>query len=389
MRLIPIHNDIVSSSWGMPGGISRALGWPETTDAQAELWLGAHPSAPARPIEANDFEALDEWEKQSGTTLPYLLKVLTAAHPLSLQAHPNPAQAAAGFAREEAAGIARTAFDRSYKDPYAKPELIVALNDGFQALCGFRPISHTADVLSRLAEVADNAEPIRAFRELLTTEGLRNTVAFTLSRTADVQTLVAALVAADQVDGTIAPVIGIVQRAFPHDDGIALALLLNHLTLREGESLWLPAGNVHAYLHGSGIELMGPSDNVLRGGLTPKHIDEAELMNTLVFDEVADPRLQPIELADGVRTYRPASVPSGEGVPFELWEVTAQATLTLPSASIFVVTDGDFTLTLPGSEHPLTAGSEHHLARGSAHFLTDGAVATISGDGRMWVATAR
>nr|WP_254367430.1 mannose-6-phosphate isomerase, class I [Microbacterium sp. NC79] len=379
--MIPIENDVQPYAWGMPGGVSRALGWPDTTDTQAELWLGAHPSSPSRPVSPEAFTALDTWETQSGTTLPYLLKVLTASKPLSLQAHPNPAQAAAGFAREEAAGIDRAAFNRNYKDPYAKPELIVALDDGFQALCGFRPIDQTAERLTRLAAVAEAPEPILAFRDLLVTRGLREAVAFTLSGHENVAALVAALVSADVADPTIAPVISVVQLAFPNDNGLPFALLLNHVTLQAGESLWLPAGNVHAYLQGSGMELMGPSDNVLRGGLTPKHVDTVELMNTLVFEESVDPRLAPIDLAAGVRAYRPSTVASGEGVPFELWEVTADAQITVPSAAIFVVTDGDFTITLDGSDHL--------LARGTTHFLSDAADVAVTGSGRLWVATAR
>ncbi len=380
MRLIPIENDVQPYAWGIPGGVSRALGWPDTAHVQAELWLGAHPSLPSRTPNA-EFATLEEWEKQSGTTLPYLLKVLTASKPLSLQAHPNPAQAAEGYAREEAAGIERSAFNRNYKDPYAKPELIVALADGFQALCGFRPITQTTDVLSRLAGVAVVPEPILAFLDRLTAEGLRETVAFTLSCTPEVQALVAALIAAHEADATIAPVIGYAHEAFPNDDGIAFALLLNHLTLQRGESLWLPAGNVHAYLQGSGMELMGPSDNVLRGGLTPKHVDEAELMKTLVFEESEDPRLEPVVVADNVVSYRPATVPSGDGVPFELWEVTGDATVSVPSAAIFVVTDGEFTVTLDGSARL--------LARGTTHFLPSATDLAITGSGRLWIATAQ
>lgn len=381
MRLIPIHNEIQPYAWGMRGGVSRALGLSDTDDVQAELWLGAHPSLPSRPVGVAEFASLREWEQQNETTLPYLLKVLTAATPLSLQAHPNPAQAAEGYAREDAAGIDRGAGNRNYKDPYAKPELIVALTDGFQALCGFRPIADTAALLTRLAEASDDAQTILAFRDLLTGAGLRETVAFTLSRTAPVQTLVSALIQAAQIDDTIAPVIAMTHAAFPHDDGIALAVLLNHVTLNRGESLWLPAGNVHAYLCGSGMELMGPSDNVLRGGLTPKHVDQDELMKTLVFEEAADPRLQPIDLAPGVRAYRPAAVASGTGVPFELWEVTSDATLALPSASIFVVTDGAFSATVAGDARP--------LPRGSMTFVTAGATVNVTGTGRLWIATAR
>lgn len=380
--LIPIHNDIQPYAWGMPGGVSRALGWPETDDVQAELWLGAHPSSPARADGAT-FATLDEWEKQEGSQLPFLLKILTASAPLSLQAHPNTAQAAEGFAREDAAGIARDAFERNYKDPHAKPELIVALEDGFQALCGFRPIPQTTRVLNDLAAASAEPDPILAFRDLLVEGGVRAAVAFALSRTEEVTRLVDAIVNAASRDAERFDLVARIQRAFPNDDGIAFALLLNHVTLSAGESLWLPAGNVHAYLYGSGVELMGPSDNVLRGGLTPKHVDEAELMKTLVFEASEPPYLAPEPIATNVVTYRPASEPSGADVTFELWEVAADAHVTVPAAAIGVVTDGAFSITVSDD------AATHVADRGSAFFLREAAPLNITGAGRLWIATSR
>lgn len=378
--LTPITNTPRNYAWGAPGGVTRVLGGTPGEAPEAELWLGAHPSGPST-FEGGGAADLRDWEQQTGRRLPYLLKVLCAAAPLSLQAHPTPAQAEAGFARENAAGIPLDARERSYKDPYAKPELIVAVSDAFEALCGFRPLDETRDAVDALAAVSARPDAFTPWRDRLAGDDpVRSAFTWLLSGDDQVGALLAALVPAAEALGDEAELVTRLAAAYPGDPGIAVALLLNHVTLLRGECLWLPAGNIHAYLRGDGMELMGPSDNVLRGGLTPKHVDIAELGKVLDFTAGAAPRLAPVAVATNVVAYRPAMLPTGRGIPFELLAVTGDARLELVEPSILVALEGAFEVS--GSE----AG--RRMEHGDIAF-TPGANLDVAGAGRLFVATSR
>ncbi len=372
-----IVNDPKDYAWGRIDGVAEVLGASRTGRPEAELWLGAHPSSPSRSASHADWRDLAEWTAAGGR-LPFLLKILCAAAPLSIQAHPTPEQARSGFAREEALGVPRDAFERNYKDPYAKPELIVALADGFEALCGFRPVSETLAALDDFEAAGVPGALLDGLRRRLA-EGVRAAFGWVLSGDADVSPLVSQLsrVASGNPRFELVDRLG---AAYPGDPGIVVALMMNHLVLREGEAIWMPAGNVHAYLRGDGVELMGPSDNVLRGGLTPKHVDTAELERVLDFSTGPAPRLEPHEVAPGVRSYRPSSVASGAGVPFELLVVTADAELELPGPSIAVATDGAFELRSETERQPAD--------RGTAVFVDRAVRLRVTGEGRLFVATA-
>lgn len=374
-HLTSITNTPRNYAWGKPGGIATALGQPPTDEPEAEFWLGAHSLSPSRAIDPTDWRDLAQWQESTGRELGFLLKLLAAAAPLSLQAHPNPQQARAGYAREEAAGLAATDPTRNYKDPHAKPELVVALEDGYEALCGFRPVSETLAFLDRLPDVPG----VQTWRRRLGGPGgLKAALDWLLSDDAEVAELVSGLTA----QAALRPdELGLVNRLasfYPGDHGIAVAQLLNHVVLAKGEALWLPAGNIHAYLQGLGVELMGPSDNVLRGGLTPKHVDSTELLAILDFTTGHPPRLAPVELAPNVVTYRPATMPSGAGIPFELLNITGPATVRLASASVGLVTSGFFTAQLPDDRHD--------LARGAAFFIDDASTLTLNGTGEIFIA---
>ena len=343
-------------------------------DPQAELWLGAHPSAPSQIDGGTDLLA---WERAHDLRLPYLLKVLSAASPLSLQAHPTPAQAAEGFARENALGIDIAAAHRNYRDGDAKPELIVAVDDGFQALCGLRPVAQAVAELRALAEKATDPAPILAWADVVAAEnGLHNAVLQVLRAEPGTAELVAALTQA----GADHPLISRLASFYPGDPGIAVALLLNHVTLQAGESLWLPAGNIHAYLVGTGVELMGPSDNVLRGGLTPKHVDVEELAVVLDFTGGEPSYLPAVQLSEGAVSYRPASVDTGAGVPFELVAITADARVRTPGAAVGVALDGAFSLSV-GAEVAT-------FERGATFLVAEAADLSVTGAGRLFLATA-
>ncbi|KAG4073378.1 hypothetical protein HA402_008534 [Bradysia odoriphaga] len=373
---VEIDNAPRDYAWGLVDGVSAVRGTPATGLREAELWLGAHPSNPSRVTGTAPWSDLVAWQDATGARLPFLLKILCAAEPLSLQAHPSTAQAIEGFARENALGIPVDAADRNYRDPNSKPEMIVALHDGFEALCGFRRIADVTADLDALSALVDEASAaaIAHWTELLHGEdGIRTAFLWLLSGDDRIPPLVTASTAAAADDDRFA-LLGRIAEAHPADPGILGALMLQHLTLRAGEALWLPAGNIHAYLRGSGVELMGPSDNVLRGGLTPKHIDTAELGRVLDASESGDPRLVPQSVGDSIRVFHPAEAPG-----FALYTADGAGAVTLPSAGIALATDGEFELAAEGET--IT------VPRGRVVFITRPAEVQIVGSGLLFLAT--
>lgn len=299
-----LRNAVRPYAWGSRHTIAALLGRPvPAPHPEAELWLGAHPADPsvllradggeptltdilrADPIGSLGTECVRRW----GDRLPFLLKVLAAEEPLSLQAHPSLEQAVEGFAREEASGIPIDANNRNYKDPNHKPELICALTE-FHALAGFRETHRTVEFFEALA-VPELVGHVRLLGGQPDAEGLRAlfTTWITLPQPAIeklLPSLLDACVRHIREHGPFALECRTaleLAEAYPGDAGVLAALLLNRLVLAPGEAMYLPAGNMHAYLHGCGIEIMANSDNVLRGGLTPKHVDVPELMRVLDF----------------------------------------------------------------------------------------------------------
>jgi mannose-6-phosphate isomerase len=294
-------------AWGSSTAVPQLLGVEPDGQPWAELWFGAHPDDPA--VVAADRTTLDaviaadphaalgaDVVAHLGPRLPFLLKLLAAGKALSIQVHPTLGQARAGFALEEAAGVARDAPDRNYRDDNHKPELICAITE-FEAVCGFRDPAETVRMLDALAmpELAD----LRA--ALTGSQGLR--AAFVYLLTLDDPAPVVAALSSARIPppwaGT-ARAIGLAASDFPGDVGVALTALLNYVRLAPGESLFMGAGNVHAYLRGLGVEIMANSDNVLRCGLTPKHIDVPELLRITDFTALDDPRLAGDRQASGV-----------------------------------------------------------------------------------------
>ncbi len=299
-------------AWGSRTAIAEFTGRPApTAHPEAELWLGAHPGDPAR-LEGPDGEVslLDAIAadpdgelgpavcRRFGGILPFLVKVLAADEPLSLQAHPSAEQAVEGYEREDRAGVPVNSPVRNYRDRSHKPELLVALTE-FQALAGFRPAARSV-ALMRAFEVAALDPYIALLTDQSDAAGLR--ALFTTWITApqpDIDALIPAV-----LEGAIAYIrsgakefadeartILELGEHYPGDAGVLAALLLNRVGLTPGEGIFLPAGNLHSYLHGVGMEVMANSDNVLRGGLTPKHVDVPELLRVLDFAPVTDARV--------------------------------------------------------------------------------------------------
>ena len=304
-------------AWGSTTAIPDLLGLAPSGAPQAELWLGAHPAAPALVngdgtladvVAAGPDRALGpEVARAYGGRLPFLLKVLATAEPLSLQAHPSRAQAAKGFAREEAAGTPIDDPRRLYRDDNHKPELICALTP-FSALCGFRDPRLSAALLEGLSVPA-----LAPLLGMLSggAEGLRDAVRHLLGRPdTGLVAGVAAACARPDSDPRFAAERGWAVRLaehYPGDPGVVVALLLNFVELAPDEAIELPAGNLHSYLEGVGVEIMSSSDNVLRGGLTPKHVDVDELLAVLDTTPMEVVRLRPRPVTAGVEIWDSAA----------------------------------------------------------------------------------
>ena len=307
-------NTVRPYAWGSVTAIPELLGQEPTGRPQAELWMGAHPGAPSRtdrgsgPVPLDELIAADPQAElgaattaRFGTGLPFLFKVLAAGIPLSIQAHPTLDQARAGFADEQDRGIPLDAPDRNYRDANHKPELICAL-DEFDGLCGFRRPAGTAALLAAL-HVPGLTPLIDVLQQKPESEALREALVGVLSldraTAADLVRQTAAAVdaaATTDPDGPYTPYT-LITREFPGDIGLLAGLLLNHVRLAPGEALYLGAGVPHGYLHGTAVELMATSDNVLRAGLTPKHIDVPELLKVVEFTAADPDVLRPVPVA--------------------------------------------------------------------------------------------
>ncbi|BBX95163.1 mannose-6-phosphate isomerase, class I [Mycobacterium lacus] len=308
-------------AWGSRTAIAEFTGRPvPAAHPEAELWFGAHPGDPAwleTPTgETSLLDALaadpegqlgPACRARFGDVLPFLVKILAADEPLSLQAHPSAEQAVEGYLREERLGIPVSSPVRNYRDTSHKPELLVALQP-FEALGGFRQASRTRDLLAALA-VSDLDPFIDLLSDQSDADGLR--ALFTTWITApqpDLDVLVPAVLegaihyvssGATEFAAEAKTVLELGER-YPGDAGVLAALLLNRVSLAPGEAIFLPAGNLHTYLRGFALEVMANSDNVLRGGLTPKHVDVPELLRVLDFAPTDESGLRPPIRRDGM-----------------------------------------------------------------------------------------
>ncbi|MEW1634294.1 mannose-6-phosphate isomerase, class I [Streptomyces sp. NPDC093801] len=384
-----LTNTIRPYAWGSTTAIPALLGVEPTGEPQAEMWMGAHPGAPSRLDRGAGETTLSaviaadpEGELGSaavakfGPGLPFLLKILAAGAPLSVQVHPDLAQAKAGFEDEERRGVPIDAGHRNYKDANHKPELICALTP-FDGLCGFRPPTEAADLLEGLG--VDSLKPYvdllrahpeeAALREVLTAVlgADRAEMAHTVAETA---------AAAERIGGPYAPYAGLVHD-YPGDPGVIAAMLLNHVRLQPGEAMFLGAGIPHAYLDGLGVELMANSDNVLRCGLTPKHVDVPELLKVVVFEPSAPGVLRPE--ADGEEVYE-TPIDEFRLSRFALAPGGAPHTLPDTTPQILLCTAGQCTA------RSAQAG-ELALVPGESVFVPAGETVELSGNGTVFRAT--
>jgi mannose-6-phosphate isomerase len=377
-------------AWGSRTAIPELLGTEPTGEPQAELWLGAHPLAPS----IVDGEPLDKVVAYDpvgvvgraavgafGPRLPFLLKIIAAEQPLSLQAHPSREQAETGYAREQAAGVPRDAPHRTYRDGWPKPELLCALAET-EALCGFGEPHETYQMFQRLAvdDALTLVAPL-ADADLPAPDRLRAVFSRLLRLGPDERTVISEIVQAAEAMQGADDLARFWRTAcelntyYPGDPGVLAALLMNRITLQPGDALFMPSGNLHAYLSGGGIEIMANSDNVMRGGLTPKYVNVDELLAILDFTPGLRSLITPIEESRGVWRY-PTPAPE-----FALWRLEPHGEpVAVPAAGsgrVLLVTDGELTA--------MSATAELDLVRGQSALLTAGEEARLTGRGTAFV----
>jgi mannose-6-phosphate isomerase len=403
-QIFKLKNQIKPYEWGSPRWIPDLLGRENPQEEPwAELWMGVHPEGPSRVslggetvllsalIRGDPACYLGERVNRLFGTLPFLYKVLAAAKPLSIQAHPNREQARAGWERENREGLARSAPNRNYKDANHKPEILCALSP-FEAMCGFRtgdeirrclealgslcpPRGGAGIALNRLISVMDKPEGLMEFTRLL--------FGFSREITGELTGLVlqrGALEKAHPEFSTEWRLSAYFAELYPGDPAVISPLYLNTISLKPGEAIYLPPGILHAYVSGLGVELMANSDNVLRAGLTAKHVDVDELVRILSFSPFC-----PKIAASGEPP--PASfnypVPSGEFSLSRREGRGGESDFSGEGPFIFLVTQGR--LTLGGKNR----GEEWVLQKGESAFIPAGAAAegfSLGGTYTLYVA---
>ncbi len=396
-RILPLTCPVRHYAWGGHEYLPALLGRQNADDTPyAELWIGAHPVAPATTVIDGIKVPLDRlFAYATGFALPYLLKILDVRTMLSIQAHPNQQQAAAGFERENAAGIPLTARHRLFKDANHKPEACVALSE-FWALHGFKTPEAIAETLDAVPELSTVAPGFR--------RGLASARTDDQARRELVRVLYEDVMNAPQevIDRALAPLVarlagrrddGRLRKDSPDywalrataggappgghvDRGITSIYLLNLVRLLPGEGLYISAGMLHAYLEGTAVEIMASSDNVLRGGLTPKHVDVPALLSILMFDAGPPSVLVPERVAPGQFVYH---TPATE---FELSRIDLAADRRYGAtagqgADAIVVIDGEADILGAGDTIRLQRGSAVLVPRGIRYDVRTARAATL------------
>lgn len=375
-----LQGQIRDYSWGSVTAIPELLGSNPTGQPQAEYWLGGHPLAPA----TMGGTGLDQVFVQSpdlfgsdSDRYPVLMKILAADHPLSLQAHPNKDQAKQGFAQESAAQIPVDAPERVYRDNWPKPEILVALSD-FHALCGFRAGEETVQLFDQLG-VSPGLREIISPLEDGTEEGF--TQVFSTTLTTDRLDYVDEVVhlahhySQDDTDlGLFAQTALELNHFFPRQPSILAALLLNRIHLEPGQGLFVPTRTLHSYLSGVGIEVMACSDNVLRGGLTKKHVNVEQLMQVVEFQASTVQPVETIQDHGFVRYITQAS-------EFTLY----RGDLSSESVDIPQTDSGRIALVVEGEAQLSNGNSTIDLTAGQAVLIPYGDQATAQGSATIFV----
>ncbi|WP_369311101.1 mannose-6-phosphate isomerase [Providencia rettgeri] len=370
--MLKMINKVQNYDWGSKTALTQLYGIanPENLP-MAELWMGAHPKASSEVINSQNNQVtplnilidsdpqkyLGKKVAQTYHRLPYLFKVLCAAQPLSVQVHPNKTYAEVGFAKENAAGIPLDSPQRNYKDDNHKPELIYALTP-FKAMNAFRPL----DEIAALLDFISAAHPdIQLFVQAPTEEKLSRLFAQILNLTGAQKELALGVLKAALNSRQGEPWDSIKQMVslYPEDNGLFTPLLLNVIELQPGEAMFLYARTPHAYLEGVGLEVMANSDNVLRAGLTNKHIDVPELIANIDFNPTAAHDLLNIpEKSGNIWKYH---IPV-EDFSFNIYSISDSGiTLTNHTASILFCIEGELVLNSGNKEISIDSGESVFL----------------------------
>ena len=392
-----LKNTVQKYAWGSTTAIQGLIGEKKfSNEPVAELWMGAHPKAPSMvnykgqwislaDLIAQNPQAIlgEKVAKKFNNQLPYLFKVLAATKPLSIQAHPGLELARKGFENENKQGISINAAHRNYKDDNHKPECICALSS-FWALYGFRKIDDILSLMGKICPVGLNSE-ITRLKKQADARGLK--LFFTALMSMDTEqkkrVIDEATLNAKQLseENSAFHWMTKLSKQYPLDIGILSPLFLNLIELKPGQALFLPAGELHAYLKGVGIELMANSDNVLRGGLSPKHIDVPELLKVLNFKPRHVLFLKAKRKKKTERIYESfaeefvlSAISITEG---ELYRDS-----NLKSAQILLCTEGEARLADRASQHIL------HIEKGGSVFVSAAAISyTIKGEAVFYKAS--
>ena len=373
--LVRLSGEVKNYDWGSRNLIQDHFHLGEPEKAVAEVWFGTQPGGES--IAAESGKPLSEL---IGAKLSFLAKFLAAGSPLSIQVHPTKAQAKAGFAREQALGLEISDPIRNYRDQNHKPEILVAVS-AFSALCGFRPLSELQEIFLAFseseerfgllaAELASGARVQEIFTELLEDTELVAKFSKSVGESDSI--------GEDQPLAQAARDLALsLLEKHPGDTGVMVSLMLNHLVLEPGEAIFLPAGNLHAYLSGLGVEVMAASDNVIRGGLTSKHIDRAELLNITDFQELLEPLVKPVKLAEGFFEYQ-VDAPEFRIYLAELTGSNLLADLDLPSGALVMCTAGEVAVSTSLEEREV-------LGKGNVVYLSEAKKFSLSGSGSAFV----
>jgi mannose-6-phosphate isomerase len=371
---------IKNYDWGVVGGISRHLGTEPSPGPEAEMWWGNHPLADCVIGDQGLGEDFPKWLERTSTPFPLLVKILAADRPLSIQVHPSSQQAEAGFTAENQAGVPLDAPYRIYKDRSAKPELIIALSSEFVALAGFVDEAALQDRCERWAAVG---APGSLLQVLTPTSVYPREIT---RRITDGEESLTKAVADLNVWLKSAPVVGVdpttfaevtlvreIVEAHPEDAGVLFAFLMHHVVLARGEGLFVPDGEIHAYVRGTGLEVMLPSDNVVRAGLTSKHVDRDAFCELATFLPSPEPRKVLPQPVGHTEVY------SDFGAPFRITLLRDGAsTTTIASPAVCFVERGELSSASPEGIQSFDSGS--------AVFAVPGESLEVGGeDALVWV----
>lgn len=411
--LIFIKNEPRAYAWGSRDALPEVLEQPRTGEPQAELWLGDHEAGPAKvggelAVPMTLIDLIDQNPEAYGVDggqLPFLLKVLGIGAPLSLQVHPRIDQAREGFEREEAQGIRIDDPRRSYKDANHKPELLVALTE-VRALSGFRDLPEVVNDVSALAVAAGScgatgsqslmalANEVRTWAKHEPERARASMLDWVFDGSQSVSDAVhatATIVGGAQVAGIDRvrfEAMREIAEKYPEDPGILVSLLLNVVVLEPGEAIFLDAGQLHAYLGGVGVEIMASSDNVLRAGLTEKHIDVAEFRRILDLTTNEHPLFTGATPVPGLTTWQPP-VPD-----FMLHRVRVSTSDTHPDWAPSVQVAAEYPLIMIATSGMLRVeryGADLNevatVRKGHSLYISAGGHIEFSGSGEAFVAT--